>query len=77
MPRLFLKEGDRLLGAITDADVKLLIDELEETELADDDYFIDGATVDILESAGASSGLVSLLRGAIGDGEGVDFRWEK
>jgi hypothetical protein len=77
MPRLYLKNGNQLLGAVSDADVKLLVDELEETELADDDYFIDGATVDILASAGASSGLVSMLRGAIGSSEGVDIRWEK
>jgi hypothetical protein len=77
MPRLFLKDGDRLLGVVSDADLKMLIDELEETELADDDYFIDAPTVDILEAAGASSGLVSLLRGAIGSSDGVDIRWEK
>ena len=77
MPRLFLKDGNRLLGVVSDADVKLLVDELEETELADDDYFIDAPTVDILEAAGASSGLVSLLRGAIGNTDGIDIRWEK
>jgi hypothetical protein len=77
MPRLYLEAGNRLLGSITDNDLKLLIDQLEETELADDDYFIDAPTVDILEQAGASSGLVSLLRGAIGQSEGVDIRWEK
>jgi hypothetical protein len=77
MPRLFLKDGNRLLGVVSEADVKLLIEELEETELADDDYFIDGPTVEILEAAGASSALVSLLRGAIGNSDGVDVRWEQ
>jgi hypothetical protein len=77
MPRLLLKDGNRYLGEVTDADVKLLIDELEETELADDDYFVDGATVDILDAAGASSALVSMLRAAIGNSEGIDIRWEK
>jgi hypothetical protein len=77
MPRLLLKDGGRFLGVISDADVKVLIDELEETELADDDYFVDGPTVEILEAAGASAALVSLLRSAIGDSEGVDIRWEK
>ena len=77
MPRLYLKEDNRLLGTISDADLKLLVDQLEETEIADDDYFIDGATVDILQQAGASAGLVSLLRGAIGSSAGVDVRWEK
>jgi hypothetical protein len=77
MPRLVLANSDRFLGVISDADVKLLIDELEEEDLADDDYFIDGATVSILEAAGASKELVDMLLSAIGDSEGVDVRWEK
>ena len=77
MPRLILKDGDRYLGAISDADVKVLIDELEEEDIADTDYFIDNSTVSILEGAGASKGLVDMLLAAIGDSEGVDVRWEK
>jgi hypothetical protein len=77
MPRLVLADSDRFLGVINDADVKVLIDELEEEDLADDDYFIDGATVSILEAAGASKELVNMLLSAIGDSEGVDVRWEK
>ena len=77
MPRLILKDSNRFLGVISDADVKVLIDQLEEEDMADDDYFIDGATVSILESAGASSTLVEMLLGAIGDSDGVDVRWEK
>ena len=77
MPRLILKDGNRFLGAISDADVKVLIDELEEEDIADVDYFIDGTTVSILEAAGASSALVGILLAAIGDSEGIDVRWEK
>ena len=77
MPRLILKEGDRYLGAISDADVKVLIDELEEEDIVDTDYFIDNSTVSILEAAGASKGLVDMLLAAIGDSEGIDVRWEK
>jgi len=77
MPRLILKDSNRSLGVISDADVKVLVDQLEEEDMADDDYFIDGATVSILESAGASSTLVALLLAAIGDSEGIDVRWEK
>jgi len=77
MPRLILKDSDRSLGVISDADVKLLVDQLEEEDIADDDYFIDSATVSILESAGASSTLVNMLLGAIGDSDGIDVRWEK
>ena len=77
MARLILKDSNRFLGVISDADVKVLVDQLEEEDMADDDYFIDGATVSSLESAGASSTLVELLLGAIGDSEGIDVRWEK
>ena len=77
MPRLLLKDGNRYLGAISDADVKVLIDELEEEDIADTDYFIDPDTVDILEASGASKNLVDMLLAAIGDSEGVDVRWEK
>jgi hypothetical protein len=47
-----------------------------ETE-ADDDYFIDRRTIDLLESAGADSGLLRVLRGAVGEKEGVEIHWAK
>jgi len=77
MPRLLLKDGNRDLGAISDADLKVLIDELEEEDMADTDYFIDSDTVDILEASGASKAMVAMLLAAIGDSDGVDVRWEK
>ena len=77
MARIILKDGNRSLGAVSDADVKVLIDELEEEDIADTDYFIDGATVSILEEAGASKALVDMLLAAIGNSDGIDIRWEK
>jgi hypothetical protein len=77
MPRLLLKDGNRYLGAITDADVKVLVDELEEEDMADQDYFIDSATVEHPRGRGRVKGLVDLLLAAIGDSEGIDVRWEK
>ena len=77
MPRLLLKDGNRYLGSISDADVKVLVDELEEEDIADTDYFINDDTVDILEASGASKALVDMLLAAIGDSDGVDIRWEK
>ena len=77
MPRLILKDGSRLLGNISNADVKVLVDQLEEEDRADQDYFIDGATVSILEAGGASKALVDMLLAAIGDTDGIDVRWEQ
>ncbi len=77
MPRIYNKQTGALLGTVSDADIKVLIDQLEEEDLGDDDYFMDLDTVDIIESAGASQAMVKLLRDAIGNGEGIDIRWEK
>ena len=77
MPRLFNKKSNALLGTISEEDVQCLADVLEEEDSKDVDYFIDDATVDILEENGASTDLVTLLRKAIGATAGVDVRWEK
>jgi len=77
MPKLIQADGNRYLGNISDADVKVLIDQLEEEDMADQDYFIDSATVSILEAAGASKALVDMLLAAIGGSDGIDVRWEK
>lgn len=77
MPRLYAKQSGSLIGSITDADLQLMVDHLEEEGLTDDDYFMDEATIDILEENGASAPLVSLLREAVGETEGIDIRWEK
>lgn len=77
MPKLFNKQSGALIGELTETDVQCLIDVLEEEDTKDVDYFVDLATVDILEDNGASLDLVQLLRAAIGANEGVDVRWEK
>jgi inactivated superfamily I helicase len=77
MPRLYNKKNNALLGDVSDADIDCLIDVLEEEDSKDVDYFIDLATVDILEDNGASLDLVTMLRTAIGATEGIDVRWEK
>ena len=77
MPKLIQADGNRYLGNISDADVKVLIDQLEEEDMADQDYFIDGATIDLLEENGASESLVSMLRAVVDHGEGVDVFWKK
>ena len=75
--RLFDKESGAQLGDIAHEDMQLLIDQLEEEHSRDRDYFIDAATIDILEHAGASATLLALLRDIVGTSEGVDVRWEE
>ena len=64
-------------GAVTDAQLKFLIDHLEEDSIADADYYINAMTIDGFEQDGADPGLVQLLRKALGDREDMDIRWER
>jgi hypothetical protein len=66
-----------LLGAITEADLKVLVDALEEESAEDHDYFIDAATIDVIADGRATEHLVGLLRAALGTAPGVDIRWER
>ncbi|HEX6396242.1 MAG TPA: hypothetical protein VFZ95_02365 [Steroidobacteraceae bacterium] len=77
MPKIYNKNSGALLGTVNESDVQCLIDVLEEEDSKDVDYYIDLATVDILEDNGASAALIQMLRTAIGATEGIDVRWEK
>lgn len=74
MPTLHeASSGDRL-GNVSEEDVRLLVDQLEEESSEDDDYFIDTPTIDLLAEAGASASLLELLRKAVGTSDGIDIR---
>ena len=77
MITLSLKDSGALLGIIDEADLQLLIDQLEEESEADVDYYINPATIDILEENGASAQLIALLKEAVGDTDGVDVVWSE
>jgi UDP-2,3-diacylglucosamine pyrophosphatase LpxH len=70
------ERGTRL-GTITDRQLKFLVDALEEESMKDQDYYISGDTIEMLESDGADAELVGLLRRALGGREGMDIRWSR
>jgi len=74
---LYDESTNRLIGSITEADLKVLVDALEEESTADRDYYIDAATIDVIADGRATEHLVGLLRKAIGQKPGVDIRWER
>ena len=77
MITLSLKDSGTLLGIIDEADLQLLMDQLVEESEADVDYYINPATIDILEENGASAQLIGLLKEAVGDTDGVDVVWSE
>jgi hypothetical protein len=74
---LYNATTNQLLGSITEADLKVLVDGLEEESEQDQDYYIDKATIDLLADGTATEHLVALLRGALGSSDGVDIRWQR
>jgi hypothetical protein len=74
---LYNATANQLLGSITEADLQVLVDKLEEESSEDRDYYIDTATIDYLADGRATDHLVHLLRTAVGSGEGVEIRWAR
>jgi hypothetical protein len=74
---LYNAATDQLLGSITEPDLQVLVDALEEESTQDRDYYIDAATIDLIADGKATEHLVKLLRAALGATGGVDIRWKR
>jgi hypothetical protein len=68
---------NKLIGSMTEADLQVLVDGLEEESAQDQDYYITAETIDRLGDGRATEHLLGLLRSALGSSEGVDIRWER
>ena len=74
---VYNKATNELLGSITEADLQVLVDALEEESSDDTDYYIDAATIDVIGDGRATDHLLNLLRTALGTAEGIDIRWNR
>jgi hypothetical protein len=68
-------ERGTFIGRVSEAQLEILLDHLEQESEQDRSYYIDAATIDMLAGAGADETLVTLLRGALAGREGVEVRW--
>ena len=74
---LYDDASNQVIGSITEADLQVLVDALEEESLDDHDYYITAATIDVVADGRATEHMVNLLRQALGGKDGVDIRWER
>lgn len=74
---IYNNETNELVGTVTEADLKVLADHLEEESSEDQDYFIDAATIDVIGDGQATEHLLTILRKALGTSDGVEIRWER
>jgi processive 1,2-diacylglycerol beta-glucosyltransferase len=65
------------IGQISEPQLQFLIDQLEEESEKDQDYWINKETLDAFEEEGADPALLAMLRGALGDREDMEIRWER
>ncbi|MFQ5349500.1 MAG: galactosyldiacylglycerol synthase, partial [Thermoanaerobaculia bacterium] len=65
------------IGNISEGDLEFLIDNLVEETSDDRDYYLRPETVAMLDERGGSDALITLLRTALGDREGVEIRWQR
>ncbi len=77
MVEIYDAERDTLLGTLSDEQFNALAESLEEESATDQDYWIDAATIDMLEEDAADPGLIGMLRTALGSRDGMDIRWER
>ena len=77
MIKLYNNDNNSFIGTISEEDLKLLENILVEESDTDTDYFINPDTVDLIEDSKASPELVTLLRSAIGQTDGIEISWKK
>jgi processive 1,2-diacylglycerol beta-glucosyltransferase len=77
MAKVYDVESGKLVGTVTATELQFLIDQLEEEDSEDRDYYVDLASLSWFEEQGADPALIALLRQALGEREGMDIRWEQ
>lgn len=75
---LYIADTNEKIGSITEAELKVLVDALEEESSTDRDYYISKPTMDLLATDGRlTDHLLNILRTALGSKDGVDIRWQR
>jgi hypothetical protein len=76
MPKLIRIDTGDDIGVISDAQLKFLVEQLEEDHEEDEDYFIDRDTLELMADNGGDPELLAILEKAIGDDDHMDIAWE-
>ena len=69
------KATGRGIGSLSDSQLQLLIDQLEEEDSDDQDYWLNRETIDSLQANGADAELVEMLVAAMGEGDELEIEW--
>ena len=71
------KDTGQFISSITEAELKYLIDELEEEHSEDTDYWLNRAQLEIMKDKGADPSFITMLESALGDSDDMEVIWER
>lgn len=71
------KENNQRIGMIREDQLQFLIDQLEEEDSKDQDYYVNRDTLELLKENGADSQLIKMLTEALGNNDDLDVIWDK
>ena len=71
------KENNQSIGKIREDQLQFLIDQLEEENSKDQDYYVNRDTLELLKENGADSQLIKMLTEALGNNDDLDVIWDK
>ena len=77
MITLYNNDTNQLIGSVSEAELQVLSDCLEEEYPEDQDYYLTATTLELLAEHNAPDHLLDLLRGALGEAEGIEVRWQR
>jgi hypothetical protein len=75
--QLFEKDAGHPVFTVTDEQFDLMVAALEEESTTDTDYYIDEATIEMLQDDGADDALVGVLRCLLDDRDGIEVSWRR
>lgn len=71
------KDTGKLIGEISEDQLQFLIDELEEEDSEDVDYYLNRTVIEMLEDRGMDDELAELLYEALGDRDDIEIEWSR
>ena len=77
MITLFDAGSGTRIGNVSEAQLKALIDWMEEESLEDRDYYVSAEEVDLMAEDGVDPALITVLRSALGGRQDMDIRWSR
>jgi len=77
MIRLYDNTTQKPLGNLTEDQLQFLMAHLEEESNDDQDYYINRATLEMFQQAGADPAFIDLLQRSLDDRSDMEIRWER